>query len=51
MTDRDPWRSLTRYSVVTLIVIFLVVILYLLVNRSPSTPGPRSERDTSAAPK
>lgn len=50
MADRDPWRSLTRYSIVTLIVILLLVILYL-VNRGLSTASPRPERDTSAAPK
>jgi len=50
MVDRDPWRSLTRYSIVALIVVLLLAILYL-VNQGPSTAGPRPERDTSAAPK
>ncbi len=49
MADRDPWQSLTRYSIIALIVILIVWIIYAVAG-GPSTPGPQTDRDTSAAP-
>jgi hypothetical protein len=49
MPDRDPWQSLTRYSIVVLIGIVILWIIYALTG-GPSTPGPRPEGDTIPAP-
>jgi hypothetical protein len=49
MADRDPWQSLTRYSMVALIVILVVWIIYAAAG-GLSPPGPRQDRDTVAAP-
>jgi hypothetical protein len=49
MADRDPWQSLTRYSIVALIVILVLWIIYAAAG-GLSTPGPRPHGDTVAAP-
>jgi len=49
MADRDPWQSLTRYSIVALIVIIIAWIIYAVAG-GLSTPGPGPDRDTVAAP-
>jgi hypothetical protein len=49
MADRDPWQSLTRYSIGALIGIIILGIIYALTGGlSPSRP--RLERDTIPAP-
>jgi hypothetical protein len=49
MADRDPWQSLTRYSIVALIVIVILWIIYA-VTGGPSVPGAQPGGDTIAAP-
>jgi hypothetical protein len=49
MADRDPWQSLTRYSVVVLIVILVLWVVFA-VTGGPSTPGPQPVGDTLEAP-
>jgi hypothetical protein len=49
MTDRDPWQSLTRYSIGALIGIIILWIIYALTG-GPLTPGPRAEGDSIPAP-
>jgi hypothetical protein len=49
MAERDPWQSLTRYSIVVLVVILIVWIIYA-VAWSPATPGPRPAPDSLEAP-
>ena len=49
MADRDPWQSLTRYSIIALIVIIIAWIIYAVAG-GLSTPGSRPDRDTIAAP-
>jgi hypothetical protein len=49
MADRDPWQSLTRYSIVALIVILILWIIYA-VTGGLSPPRPQPGGDTIAAP-
>jgi hypothetical protein len=49
MVNRDPWQSLTRYSIVALIVILILWIIYAVAG-GPTPPGPESGGDTIAAP-
>jgi hypothetical protein len=49
MADRDSWQSLTRYSIVALIVIIIAWIIYAVAG-GLSTPGSRPDRDTIAPP-
>jgi hypothetical protein len=49
MATRDPWQSLTRYSIIALIVIIIAWIIYAVAG-GPSVPAPRPDRDTIGAP-
>ena len=49
MPDRHPRQSLTRYSVVALVVILLLWLIYTIAG-GPSTPGPDPRADSTAAP-
>jgi hypothetical protein len=49
MAERDPWKSLTWYSIIVLVVILIVWIIYAVAG-GPPTPGPRPDRDSLEAP-
>jgi hypothetical protein len=49
MADRDAWQSLTRYSIIVLIVILIVWIISVITGGS-STPGPQPVGDSLEAP-
>jgi hypothetical protein len=49
MADRDPWQTLTRFSIAALLGIIILWIIYALTG-GLATPGPRPEGDTISAP-
>ena len=49
MADRDAWRSLTRYSIIVLIVILTLWVISLVVG-GPTSPAPQPKGDTVEAP-
>jgi hypothetical protein len=49
MADRDPWQSLTRYSIIALIVVLILWVIYA-VTGGLSVPEARPGGDTIAAP-
>jgi hypothetical protein len=50
MADGDPWKTLTRFSIIVLIGIIVLWILYALTG-GPSIPRPQGQRDTIPATK
>jgi hypothetical protein len=49
MADREPWHSLTRYSIVALIAILVLWVIYA-VTGGLSRPGREPAGDSVAAP-